>query len=145
MRARRVGRVLASVVTVGALAATYTSCSEDEPAGSAVAVEETSEAAVVTEVVVEGEPEPVVETTKVERREPIAFGSQTRRTSELKKGVTRVAQRGSTGVRLKVWRVTTTDGEETGRKLLRSVVVRKPVPRITLVGTYVAPPPPAPT
>lgn len=81
--------------------------------------------------------------SKVEKRVPIPHASHTRRSAELKKGVRRVAQKGRDGVRLKVWRVTTKNGKTVARKLVGTEVLRKPVPRIVVVGTRVAAPKPA--
>lgn len=77
----------------------------------------------------------------VHTRQTLAFSSQTRQSAQLKKGVSEVVQAGRPGVRLTTYRVTMRNGVETGRRIVQSIVVRRPVPRITLRGTRVDPPP----
>lgn len=71
----------------------------------------------------------------VRKRVAIPAGSKVRKTAALRQGDTRVIQAGRDGIRLTVWRVTTRNGETTARTKVRSTVVRKPVARVTLVGT----------
>ncbi|MCW2792245.1 MAG: hypothetical protein JWO76_1343 [Nocardioides sp.] len=89
---------------------------------------------------------PVVRHRTVRQRQQIPFSSLTRNSAALKKGVSQVSQRGAAGLRVRFFRVTMKDGVVAGRKLVRTLVVRRPVPRITLRGTRVDPPaqPPAP-
>jgi hypothetical protein len=147
MRVREPWRARSVLFAAAILAIALSGCGEGEQGASEPTAAGSSTDAAVDEAALEepAEPEPVIEHSQVEKRKAIPFASQTRKTSELKKGVSQVAQRGRDGVRLTVWRVTTTDGETTARKLVRTVIERSPVPRITLVGTYVAPPPPKPS
>lgn len=71
----------------------------------------------------------------VQKREAIPARSTVRRTAALRKGQTRVMRPGRDGVRLTVWRVTVRNGETTAREKVRTTVLRKPLPRVTLVGT----------
>jgi hypothetical protein len=82
-----------------------------------------------------GETDPVVTYKKVKKTAAIPFRTVTRKTAKLKKGVTKVAQRGRPGVRVKVFRVTLEDGVEVDRELVSKTVRRKPVTRIVLKGT----------
>jgi len=82
-----------------------------------------------------GEAEPVVTHERDRVTDSIPFRSVTRKTAKLKKGVTKVAQRGRPGVRVKVYRVTLEDGLEVDRELISKTVRRKPVNRIVLKGT----------
>lgn len=59
-------------------------------------------------------------------------------------GTTAVTTAGVPGVLTKTWRVTTTDGVETGRELLEEVVTTPPVDEVTSVGTRQPAPPVAP-
>ena len=67
-----------------------------------------------------------------------------RETKDLRRGTTRVAQEGRDGLRHDVYEVTLVDGDEVERELVDREVVRKPKPRVVLVGTHVPPPPPPP-
>lgn len=78
-------------------------------------------------------------TRTVTKRESIPNGTQTHRTTRLDRGERRVTQRGHDGLRVTTWRVTVKKGKVTERTKVKSVVVRKPVPRVVFVGTYVAP------
>lgn len=78
-------------------------------------------------------------TRVVKKREAIPNGTRTHRTTRLDKGVRKVTQRGHDGVRVTTWRVTTKKGEVTERTKVKTVVVKKPVPRVVFVGTHVAP------
>lgn len=80
------------------------------------------------------------ETEEVE----LEFTTETRDTSELFRGETRVAQEGETGLRVDTYRLTLVDGEVTDRELAEQEVVREPVPRIVEEGTAERPPPPPP-
>ena len=125
VRDRRFVRRGAAAALVCALTLGGSGCGDQGKDVSPVAAKTTPRGKVVVE--------------KVEKRLPIPFASRTRRTAKLEKGARQVAQRGRDGVRLKVWRVTTTKkGETVSRELLRTEILRKPVPRITLVGTRVA-------
>ncbi|WP_443027400.1 G5 domain-containing protein [Sphingomonas sp. LR61] len=60
-------------------------------------------------------------------------------------GTTTVTTEGVRGVQTTTYRVTITDGKETGRQQVRQEVTTPPVAQVTSVGTYVAPAPaPAP-
>jgi hypothetical protein len=89
---------------------------------------------------------PVVRHRTVRQRQRIPFSSLTRSSAVLKKGVRQVSQRGVAGLRVKVFQVTMKNGVVSSRKLMRTLVVRRPVSRITLHGTRVDQPvpPPAP-
>ena len=80
-------------------------------------------------------PAPVVETRTVTERAKISF--KTRRVDDrsLPEGETRVRTKGASGERTLTYEVTVTDGEETARKLVKSVVSRKPVTKVVAVGT----------
>ncbi|GGO71418.1 hypothetical protein GCM10012276_12340 [Nocardioides deserti] len=87
-------------------------------------------------------PAPVVTHKTVRVRERIPFGQQVRRTDQLDRGERRIGQPGRAGTRVRVVRVTLEDGVEVAREIRRTFVARRPAPRVTLLGTYVAPPPP---
>jgi len=86
-------------------------------------------------------PTPVVVTKNVTETVAVPFPTTTVQDASLAKGVTTVTTAGRNGVTTKVWRVTTTDGVETGRTLVSQAVTTPPTPQVTSVGTYVAPAP----
>lgn len=85
---------------------------------------------------------PVVTHKTVRLRSRIPFGREVRRTDDLDRGVRRLAQAGHHGTQVRVVRITLEDGREVARDVRRTFVARRPAPRVTLLGTYVAPPPP---
>jgi len=88
-------------------------------------------------------PTPVVTTSDEIVVEAIAFERTTAEDAALAKGQTRVSA-GQDGQRSLTYRVTRTDGVESGRELVSDVVTIAPVAEVTITGTYVAPPPPPP-
>ena len=76
-----------------------------------------------------------VHTRTVHQRQAIPFPVRTRRTSALRQGDHRVMRAGRPGVRVTTFRVTVRNGVTTARKRVRTEVLRKPVPRVVLVGT----------
>jgi hypothetical protein len=90
----------------------------------------------------EAKPAAAVKQRTVRKQVKIPFSSQSRPTDTLKKGVTKVSQAGRAGLRVTTFRVTFKNGVQTARKLLKTVIVRKSVPRIVLHGTHVDPPKP---
>lgn len=92
---------------------------------------------------VEPSPSPVITHRTLRKRTPIRFATRNVKTAALKKGVTRVKQHGRHGVRVAVYRITLRDGVESGRRLVRRYVARRPIPRIVLHGTHVDKPKPS--
>lgn len=82
---------------------------------------------------------PVVETKTETKQIPIPYETITRDDSTLERGTTRVSQVGVEGLREETYAVTYTDGRETSRELTSSQVIKQPVAKIILNGTYVAP------
>ncbi|MEU4569377.1 G5 domain-containing protein [Micromonospora sp. NPDC023956] len=80
-------------------------------------------------------PSPVVEVRTETATEQVPHGARTVRDSSLAEGKRVVRTRGVDGVRTLTYQVTVTDGVPTGRKLVRSVVTRKPVTEVVAVGT----------
>ena len=93
-------------------------------------------------------PEPVVVETERTQDTAIPFERTTVDDPALAKGQRRITTAGVPGVLTTTWRITTTDGVETGREEVGKRVTRAPVTEVTAVGSYVAPPvpgaPPAP-
>jgi len=87
-------------------------------------------------------PTPVVTTETLTATSPIPFESKTVLDASVAKGTSTITTPGKEGVKTKTWRVTKTDGVETGRVLTSDAVTQYPVAQVTTVGTYVAPPPP---
>lgn len=80
-------------------------------------------------------PTPVVEVRTVTATERIGHGTRTVKDSSLTEGKRVVRTRGVDGTRTLTYQVTVTDGVQTGRKLVKSVVTRKPVTEVIVVGT----------
>lgn len=80
-------------------------------------------------------PSPVVEVRTVTATEKIPHGTRTVKDSSLTEGKRVVRTRGVDGVRTLTYQVTVTDGVQTDRKLVRSVVTRKAVTEVVAVGT----------
>jgi uncharacterized protein YabE (DUF348 family) len=76
-----------------------------------------------------------VETEKVVETVAIPFGTRRVNDSSLAKGTTRVRTKGVAGVRTMTYELTFTDGVQTGKKLLSSLVTKKPVTKVVAVGT----------
>jgi hypothetical protein len=89
-------------------------------------------------------PTPVVTTRTVTETVAIPFTATSVESATAAKGTSVVTTAGADGVETKTWTVTSTDGVETGRSLVSDDVTTPPVAQVTTVGTYVAPPAPAP-
>lgn len=76
-----------------------------------------------------------VQTRTMHERQAIPYRTRVRRTSALRTGDHRIIKPGRPGVRVTTFRVTVRNGVTTARKRLRTEVVRRPVPRVVLVGT----------
>lgn len=70
----------------------------------------------------------------------LRFRTVTRKDPDLDKGEQQVRSAGVKGVQELTFRVTYSDGEETGRELASKRTVRKPVDRVVAIGTRVAQP-----
>jgi hypothetical protein len=78
---------------------------------------------------------PVIEKRSVVETERIAYSTRRVRDSSLATGATRIRTKGIAGVKTLTYEVTIVDGAETGRKLLTSVITRKSVTKVVVVGT----------
>lgn len=91
--------------------------------------------------------EPVTTNKDVEETEAIAFEKVSKDDASLDKGTNTVVTQGVNGIRIKTYRVTYIDGNETNRELIKNEVTKEPVAEVTHIGTrepYV-PPAPVPT
>ncbi|WIE55734.1 G5 domain-containing protein [Curtobacterium sp. MCBD17_003] len=86
-------------------------------------------------------PTPIVTTKLVTTTAAIPFASTTLDDATRAKGTSVITTTGVNGVRTTTYRVTYTDGVETGRAEVSQVVTTPPVTQVTSVGTYVAPAP----
>jgi hypothetical protein len=89
-------------------------------------------------------PTPVITVEDLPVVEAVAFEVSHVDDAALASGSTTVGTAGVAGERTTVFRVTYTDGVETGREQVSSEVTRQPVTEVVRVGTYVARPPPPP-
>ncbi|MCX5069356.1 G5 domain-containing protein [Micromonospora lupini] len=80
-------------------------------------------------------PSPVVRVSTVTERAAIRHGERTVKDASLAEGKRVVRTRGIDGVRTLTYRVTTTDGVQTGKKLVTSTVTKQPVTEVVAVGT----------
>jgi resuscitation-promoting factor RpfB len=83
-------------------------------------------------------PSPVITTRTVTKARSIPY--QTRRVDDasLDRGTTRVRTAGAPGVKTLTYQVTYTNGVETSRRLMSTVVTRQPVTKVVAVGTRAA-------
>ncbi|WP_184188681.1 G5 domain-containing protein [Micromonospora parathelypteridis] len=80
-------------------------------------------------------PAPVVRVRTVTEQAAIKHGVRTVKDSSLAEGKRVVRTKGVDGVRTLTYQVTTTDGVQTGRKLVKSAVTKQPVTEVVAVGT----------
>lgn len=80
-------------------------------------------------------PSPVVRVQAVTETERVPHGVRTVKDPSLAKGKRVVRTRGVDGARTLTYQITIIDGTQTGRKLVRSALTRKPVTEVVAVGT----------
>lgn len=85
---------------------------------------------------------PVIVVSEVVVTEAIPFAKVTREDGTRPSGSAEVTTAGVDGSKTLTYHVTTTDGIETARVLVKDVVDRPPVDEVTTIGTFVPPPPP---
>ncbi|MEV6374804.1 G5 domain-containing protein [Micromonospora musae] len=78
---------------------------------------------------------PAVETRTVTQTQKIGYKTRSINDPSLPKGTKKVTTRGVSGVRTLTYEVTYTDGVQTAKKLIRSVVTKAPVTQVVRVGT----------
>lgn len=89
-------------------------------------------------------PKPVI-TTKTETEDTtIAYQSQTQSDASLDKGTTVTVIKGVDGIKTITYKVTFTDGKETGREQVSEEITKEPVTEVIHTGTKVAVQAPAP-
>ncbi|MFI6262024.1 G5 domain-containing protein [Micromonospora sp. NPDC051006] len=81
------------------------------------------------------QPSPKVETRTVTETATIRYGQRTVKDPNLAEGRRVTRTDGVNGVRTLTYQVTLTDGVQTAKKLVKSVVTRKPVTQVVAVGT----------
>jgi len=136
-----------AIVVLSVALAGLAGCSQDEAPAATVSTGAGSAAVAQPVVAVASDDdgdEPEITYERERKTITLPNRTVTRQTATLKKGVTKVAQRGRPGLRVKVFRLTLEDGVEVDRKLVIDLVRRKPVNRIVLKGTR-APQPAQPT
>lgn len=91
-------------------------------------------------------PQPQLTTTTktITETQDIPFDSTTVNDGTLAKGTTKVTTAGVNGAKTLTYEITYKDGQQTDKKLIKTETTLRPVTQVTSVGTYVAPPPPAP-
>ena len=77
----------------------------------------------------------------ITKRTAVAYPTRTVPDDSLPAGETRLRTPGATGLRTRTYEITLTAGQETDRRLIRSVLTRPPVTKVVASGTR----PPAPT
>jgi hypothetical protein len=75
----------------------------------------------------------------VTETQPIGFATRTVQDGTLAKGKKVTRTTGRAGVRTRTYEVTLTGGKQTAKKLVKSVITRKPVTQVVAVGTKTAP------
>jgi resuscitation-promoting factor RpfB len=79
-----------------------------------------------------------VTTKTVTETKPIGYSTRTVKDASMAKGVKKTRTTGAAGIRTLTYRVTYTDGVQTGKTLVKSVVTRAPVTKVVAVGTKAA-------
>jgi hypothetical protein len=77
---------------------------------------------------------PVVQKRTVRETQKIAFKTRKLKDSSLPEGTTETRVRGVAGVRTLTYEITVTDGGQSGKRLIKSVVTKKPVIKVTVDG-----------
>lgn len=123
----------------GAPSGDVASYAEATPQAAAISPGATGGLAEPTTAATTQGPEPVIQRRVVTETQAIAFGTETVRDNTLAKGTETVRTRGVPGVRTLTYEVTFTDGVQTAKKLVRSVVTTEPVTQVVAVGTKPSP------
>jgi hypothetical protein len=89
--------------------------------------------------------EPVTEKKTLAETSAIAFEKTTINDGNLAKGKTEIRTAGVNGVKTQTYEITSVDGKETERKLIKDEVTTAPISEVTAIGTYVALAKPKPT
>jgi resuscitation-promoting factor RpfB len=84
--------------------------------------------------------EPQVTTKTIYETKRIGYSTRIVKDGSLAKGIKKTRTKGVAGIRTLTYRVTYTDGVQTGRALVKSVVTRTPVTKVVAVGTKAAAP-----
>lgn len=84
---------------------------------------------------------PVITTKTMTTTTPIPFTSTTQQDASLAKGKTTIKTAGVNGVQTQTWKVTYSNGNETGRTVISTAITTQPVTEVIEQGTYVAPAP----
>ncbi|MFI5275331.1 MAG: G5 domain-containing protein [Candidatus Saccharimonadales bacterium] len=82
-----------------------------------------------------------ISTKQETETQPIPFAVNDENDSSLPKGQTKVTQSGKNGVKALTYKVTYTDGKQTNKTLVSSVVTMQPVVQTVEIGAYVPPAP----
>jgi hypothetical protein len=78
---------------------------------------------------------PVAEKRTVRETRKIAFKTRTVADSSLPEGTKEVRVRGVAGVQTLTYEVTSTDGVQTGKRLISSMITKRPVTKVVAIGT----------
>jgi resuscitation-promoting factor RpfB len=112
-------------------------CADGDTAGSSP-IAETSTQRPTTPRASES-PSPTIKKKTITKTQKIPFTKKTVKDSSLAKGTREVRTKGVAGVKTLTYEVTLTNGVETGRKLLRAEITKKPVTQVIAIGTKVEP------
>jgi hypothetical protein len=127
-------------------------CSGQEPTASApsgtvqTSVPEstgspTATTATVTTPTKVAAPQPKIEKRIIVETRPIPFKRTTVKDSSLKRGQTVLRTRGVKGTKRLTYEVTLTNGVQSGKRLVRETISKRPINQVTAVGTKVEPKP----
>lgn len=84
---------------------------------------------------------PVITKSTVIETRPVPFTSTTVNDTYMDEGLTEIRTAGVNGIRTLTYEVTTTDGIQSDKKLIKDEVTTRPTTQVTAIGTYVAPKP----
>ncbi|WP_239080483.1 G5 domain-containing protein [Paractinoplanes brasiliensis] len=125
------------VADVGAIGTTAAGPQETEPPAETESDPATATAAETATATATSAPPPTAAVVKKNMTVDgtIPFKTRKVKDSNLAKGETRVREKGVAGVKTVTWEITYTDGEMTGRRVVKTVVKRQPVTEVVAVGT----------
>lgn len=132
---------LALLLTSCAAPTATESASQDAPAATRTTAETSPTASPATAAEAEVSPTPaapVVKRWTVTTTEAVPFATRTIKDPTLASGTSRVRIRGAAGVKTLTYEITSTNGVQTGKRLLRMSVTKAPVTRLIAIGTKTA-------
>lgn len=125
-------------VTVGLFLVSWIVAATHPSKPKYVTEQSTAQQSAATQTEADTTSQPQVETATVTETEQVPFNSTTVNDTTLDSGKTVVRTAGVNGVKTLTYQITTTNGAQTDKKLLKEEVTTQPVDQVTAIGTKVA-------